>query len=141
MVVVKKDDTSKLTKLGNKDTKYQYDSPHADMLETFMNQYPNRPYLTEFIFNEFTSLCPKTGQPDFAEIAINYVAKDKCIETKSLKTYYLAFRNEGMFMETIVNKILDDCVFTIRPVSMLVTGKFNLRGGTAINVVASYEAD
>lgn len=141
MVLHKKDNTEGLTKLGSAETKYQYDNPNVSMLETFANQYPKRKYLTEFVFNEFTSLCPKTGQPDFAEIAINYIADKKCIETKSLKLYFMAYRNEGMFMETIVNKILEDCVAAVKPVSMLVTGKFNARGGTQINVVADYEAN
>ena len=144
MVIVKdgvKDNTKNLTKLGSHKTKYQYKNPNADMLEAFINQYPHRDYMTEFVFNEFTSLCPKTGQPDFAKITVSYVADKKCIETKSLKMYYLAYRNEGMFMETIVNKILEDCVFVIHPKNMLVQGEFNARGGTAINVVASYETD
>jgi len=138
---IAKDNTENLTKLGSARTEYKYDSPDVSMLETFDNQYPNRKYLTEFVFNEFTSLCPKTGQPDFATIAINYIADKKCLETKALKLYFMAYRNEGMFMETIVNKILEDCVFACHPVSMLVTGKFNARGGTQINVVADYEAD
>lgn len=135
-----KDNTDNLTKLGSKKTEYKYSEPLADMLETFKNQYPNRQYVTEFKFNEFTSLCPKTGQPDFATISISYVANEKCIETKSLKMYFLAYRNEGMFMETIVNQILEDCVRAVEPLSMLVTGEFNARGGTHINVAAQYEA-
>jgi 7-cyano-7-deazaguanine reductase len=127
--------------LGSTKTEYKYSNPTAGMLETFENQYPNRNYLTEFVFNEFTSLCPKTGQPDFATISVSYIADRKCIETKSLKMYFMAYRNEGMFMETIVNQILEHCMSAIQPRKMLVTGRFNARGGTLINVMAEYEAD
>lgn len=136
-----KDDTSKLTKLGDHGTKYQYQDPHSDMLEVFSNQYPNRDYYVEYEFFEFTSLCPKTGQPDFATIKIDYIPKKVCIETKSLKTYFLAYRNTGAFMESIVNKILDDCVRVCNPKLMRIEGTFNIRGGTAITVTAEYSAE
>lgn len=136
-----KDNTEKLTQLGSANTIYNYSDPHMDILECFENKYPNRDYVTEFIFTEFTSLCPRTHQPDFAEIAIRYIPDKECLETKSLKLYFLAYRNEGMFMETIVNKILEDCVSKCRPRKMSVVGKFNARGGTLINVMAEYEAN
>ena len=105
---MKRDDTNKLTKLGDHGTKYSYDNPTLEMLETFPNQYPERDYITEFAFSEFSSLCPRTGQPDFAKITIYYIADKLCIETKSLKIYFLAYRQEGTFMETLTNRILED---------------------------------
>jgi 7-cyano-7-deazaguanine reductase len=133
---MKKDNTTTLLKLGDHGKDYQYDSPDKSLLETFPNQFPERDYITQFIFNEFTSLCPKTKQPDFATITLEYIADKLCIETKSLKTYYLAFRNEGAFMETITNTILEDCWQVAQPRWMKVTANFNARGGTLINVIA-----
>lgn len=135
---MKQDITKNLTKLGSKETKYEYENPSADILEVFANQFPNRDYVTEFIFNEFTSLCPKTGQPDFATISVRYVADKHCIETKSLKLYFLAYRNKGAFMETITNQILNDCIKACCPRAMEVVANFNARGGTLINVIAKY---
>lgn len=132
---MKKDNTSTLTKLGDHKTKYQYDSPNGKLLETFENKFPQRGYLTQFIFKEFTSLCPKTGQPDFATITVEYVADKFCIETKSLKIYFLSYRNHGAFMETITNQILEDCWEACQPMWMKVISNFNSRGGTLINVV------
>ena len=134
-----KDNTSSLTQLGSAKTKYVYDHPTASLLETFENKAPHRDYVTEFVFNEFTSLCPKTGQPDFATITVQYVPDKLCIETKSLKLYFLSFRQHGAFMETIVNKMLEDLVATCDPRRMAVIGRFNARGGTLINVQANYE--
>jgi len=127
-----------LTKLGGQKIKYQYDNPTADLLETFLNPYPNRDYLTEFIFNEFSSLCPKTGQPDFAVLTVQYIPKTRCIETKSLKLYFLAYRQYGGFMEKITNKVLEDLVKVCHPKWMIVEGDFNTRGGTQIRVEAEY---
>ncbi len=137
---MKEDNTKTLKNLGSAKTEYVYDNPDSSILETFVNQFPKRRYLTEFVFNEFTSLCPKTGQPDFATISIKYIAKFRCIETKSLKLYFLAYRNKGAFMETITNQILEDCVKACNPQFMLVTANFNARGGTLINVEARYNA-
>ena len=136
---MKKDNTTNLTKLGSKETKYQYDSADKNLLEIFENQYPHRNYVTEFVFNEFSSLCPKTGQPDFATITVRYIPKGYCIETKSLKLYFLSFRQHGAFMETITNQILEDCVEACNPRKMTVTANFNARGGTLINVIAEYD--
>lgn len=122
--------------LGSTNTHYVYNNPSIVMLETFDNAYPHRDYITEFEFPEFTSLCPKTGQPDFATIKIQYIPDRRCIETKSLKLYFLAFRQYGSFMETIVNKILEDCTSACDPRWMKVIGYFNARGGTLINVEA-----
>jgi 7-cyano-7-deazaguanine reductase len=133
-----KDDISKLTKLGDHGKKYSYENPSKELLETFQNKFPQRDYITQFIFNEFTSLCPKTLQPDFATITVEYVPDQLCIETKSLKIYFLAYRNTGAFMETITNTILDDCVAVCKPRYMKITSNFNPRGGTFINVIAEY---
>ncbi len=130
------DKTEGLSQLGNQNTKYEYSNPTPNILETFPNQYPERDYVTEFVFSEFSSLCPKTGQPDFATITVLYVADKKCIETKSLKLYFLAYRQHGSFMETIVNTILNDLVSVCQPRSMMVEGNFSARGGTLINVRA-----
>ena len=127
-----------LKKLGSNTTKYDFDLPGIHILETFNNKAPERDYVVEFIFPEFTSLCPKTKQPDFATIEIQYIPKYFCIESKSLKMYFFAFRNEGAFMETITNKILSDCVAICKPKWMQVIGKFNARGGVVINVTAMY---
>jgi len=136
---MKKDNIEGLTQLGSKKTEYNYNSPNPKLLEIFPNQFAGRQYTVQFKFDEFTSLCPKTGQPDFAEITINYMPGNWCIETKSLKLYFLGYRQHGAFMETIVNTILDDCVNISDPIYMEVTGKFNIRGGTLINVHAEYD--
>ena len=135
----KKDNTSSLTQLGSANTKYEYANPGPALLEVFENQYSNRDYVTEFVFTEFSSLCPKTGQPDFATIKVQYIPDKYCIETKSLKLYFLAFRQYGSFMETITNKILGDCVSVCQPRWMKIIANFNARGGTLINVEAEYE--
>jgi 7-cyano-7-deazaguanine reductase len=92
----------------------------------------------EFVFPEFTSLCPVTGQPDFATIHITYVPAKLCVEMKSLKLYFLAYRNKGVFFEAAVNAILDDLVAVLRPRRLTVVGRFAVRGGTAATVTASY---
>ena len=136
-----KDNTKTLTLLGNKKTEYKFEDPNADMLEIFENKYPHRDYVVSYTTKEFTSLCPVTGQPDFAEIKIEYIPDKYCIETKSLKLYLFAYRNYGSFMETITNKILEDCVKACNPRKMTVYGNFNARGGITINVVATYERE
>jgi 7-cyano-7-deazaguanine reductase len=128
-----------LKQLGAKQTVYKYDEPSCEILETFKNKCPQRDYNIEFVSNEFTSLCPKTGQPDFASIKINYIADEDCIESKSLKLYLFAYRSYGAFMETIVNKILDDLVSVCSPRFMVVEGQFNVRGGIEINVRAEHK--
>src|SRR5688500_12426816 len=109
------------------------------ILETFDNPKPARDYQIEFVFPEFTSMCPVTGQPDFATITLRYVPDQKCVEMKSLKLYYFAYRNKGIFYEAVVNTILDDLVETVRPRSMTVIGQFAVRGGTAGTVTAQYD--
>jgi 7-cyano-7-deazaguanine reductase len=132
------DKTDELRHLGSQRTEYKYDEPGPEILDTFLNKYPNRDYQVEFIFPEFTSLCPKTGQPDFAVIQIRYIPDELCIETKSLKLYFFAFRNFGGFMESITNKILEDLVNVCKPKWMEVIGKFNPRGGVTLNATAEY---
>jgi 7-cyano-7-deazaguanine reductase len=107
-------------------------------LETFPNPRPERDYEIDIRCPEFTSVCPKTGMPDFGEIRIRYVPEAACIELKSLKYYLVAYRNEGIFYETVTNKILDDLVAACRPRRMTVTGAFTARGGITTTVVAEY---
>jgi len=135
------DDTSGLKHLGSGRTNYAFEEPSAAILEAFPNKYPDRDYQICFEHPEFTSLCPKTGQPDFATIEITYVPDQLCIETKSLKLYFTAYRNHGSFMETITNKILDDLVSVCRPRRMQVVAMFNPRGGTSLTVTAEYVQD
>jgi 7-cyano-7-deazaguanine reductase len=134
-----KDDVSKLTHLGHMETEYP-DHAAPSLLETFPNRFPGREYQITFETEEFTSLCPKTGQPDFGSITITYVPGESCIESKSLKLYLFSFRNEACFMETLTNTILDDLVAACKPRRMIVTGNFRPRGGIGIVVEASYEA-
>jgi len=132
------DKVEHLTQLGSKSTVYSYEDPSPTILETFENKNPQRSYVVILKCPEFTSLCPKTGQPDFAQITVEYVPDQLCVETKSLKLYLFAFRNYGSFMETIVNKILDDLVAICAPRFMSVVGEFNARGGITLTVEASY---
>ena len=98
-------------------------------LETFDNPHPRRDYVIRHVAPEFTSVCPKTGQPDFGTIEIEYVADKLCVELKSLKLYLQGFRNEGVFYEDVVNRILDDLAAALAPRRMTVTGSFTPRGG------------
>lgn len=134
------DKVEHLKSLGDKETKYAYDGPDASILEAFPNLYPHRDYVAEYKFTEFTSLCPKTGQPDFATIKVTYVPDQYIVETKSLKLYFFAFRNYKGFMESITNKILEDIVSVCKPRKIRVEARFKPRGGTYINVVAEEEA-
>jgi len=137
MTVTRKDDVSNLGKLG-KDIQVRYENPNVDILETFPNKYPENPYIVTFTFPEFTSLCPKTGQPDHATITIEYQPKEFCIETKSLKFYLQAFRNHKSFMETNTNKILSDLVHVLNYMEwMCVTATFTPRGGIQATVKAT----
>jgi len=107
-------------------------------IETFENPHPDRDYVIRHVAPEYTSLCPKTGQPDFGTIEIEYVAGGRCIELKSLKFYLQRYRNEGVFYEDVVNRILDDLVAACKPRRMKVTGKFTTRGGIHSIVTAEY---
>ena len=131
-----------LTQLGAKSilSESQIGDPRS-ILESFDNPRPGREYEVKFVFPEFTSLCPVTGQPDFATITVSYVPGPSCVEMKSLKLYFLAFRNKGIFYEGVVNQILDDLVAALRPRRMTVVGEFAVRGGTAGTVTASFSGD
>jgi len=113
--------------------------PHRS-LQVFKNSHPDREYEIEMECPEFTCLCPKTGQPDFADLKIRYVPDKLCIELKSLKLYLWSFRNEGAFHEKVINDILDDLVKISTPRWMEVIGAFNVRGGIHTTVSANYEA-
>ena len=107
-------------------------------LETFDNPEPGRDYTIRIQVPEFTCLCPKTGQPDFAELRLEYVPDRLCVELKSLKLYVWSFRDEGAFHEAVTNRILDDLVAAIRPRFMRLTAEFNVRGGIYTTVVAEH---
>jgi len=107
-------------------------------LETFPNPKPQRDYHIRMEIPEFTCLCPKTGQPDFATLILDYIADKSCIELKSLKLYIWSFRNEGHFHEDVTNRILDDLVAATRPRFMRLTAKFYVRGGIFTNVIAEH---
>ncbi len=110
----------------------------SKILETFSNPRPQRDYEINMECPEFTCVCPRTGQPDFANIHVRYVPAELCVELKSLKLYLWSYRNEGAFHEAVVNQILDDLVRAIRPKSMTVVGDFNVRGGIHTTVTAMY---
>ena len=111
-----------------------------EILETFDNQYPDRDYTIEIVCPEFTSVCPKTGQPDFGTLTITYVPEAKCVELKSLKFYLQQFRNEGIFYENVTNRILDDLVAVLAPRRMTLVAAFNARGGITTTVTAEFRA-
>lgn len=113
----------------------------AAVLETFPNPRPERDYEINIRCPEFTSMCPKTGLPDFGEIRIDYVPDATCVELKSLKYYLLDYRNKGAFYEAVTNMILDDLVIACQPRRMTVTGAFTARGGITTTVVATYSQD
>jgi len=114
--------------------------PASEQLETFANLYPGRDYNIEIVCPEFTSLCPKTGQPDFGTITFTYTPDQLCVELKALKLYLQRYRNEGIFYETVVNRLLDDFVKACRPRRCRVVGAFTPRGGITTTVTCIYEA-
>jgi 7-cyano-7-deazaguanine reductase len=132
---------SSLNQLGRTSalTEAQIADPRS-ILESFPNPKPGRDYQVEFVFPEFTSVCPVTGQPDFATITVRYVPDRACVEMKSLKLYFFSFRNKGIFYEAVTNQILDDLVAVIAPRRMTVVGAFAVRGGTAGTVTVEYDA-
>ncbi len=105
-------------------------------IEVFPNPAPQRDYVIRHTCPEFTSVCPKTGQPDFATIELEYIPDETCIELKSLKLYYYSFRNEGIYFEAVVNRLLDELASACSPRWMRVVGQFNVRGGIASVVTA-----
>lgn len=125
-------DLDGVTLLGNTGVKYPT-SYSPEVLETFVNKHPDRDYLVTFTCPEFTSLCPKTGQPDFARILITYIPRERMVESKSLKLYLFSFRNHGDFHEDCVNIILNDLVALMNPRYIEVKGIFTPRGGIAIH--------
>ncbi len=108
------------------------------ILDTFLNPTPRRDYRIHMEIPEFTCLCPKTGQPDFATLFLDYVPDKLCVELKSLKLYIWSFRNEGAFHEAVTNRILDDLVSALRPRFMRLTARFYVRGGIFTTVVAEH---
>lgn len=110
------------------------------LLEVFDNEFPQRDYVIEIICPEFTSVCPKTGQPDFGTLTFTYTPEKKCVELKSLKLYLQSFRNEGIFYENATNRILDDLVAIVQPRRMKLVAAFTPRGGIATNVSVEYAA-
>ena len=116
------------------------ETPPGPELETFSNQYPGRDYTIEIVCPEFTSVCPKTAQPDFGTITFTYTPADSCVELKSLKLYLQRYRNAGVFYEHIVNQLLDHFVKACGPKRCRVVGAFTPRGGITTTVTARYEA-
>jgi 7-cyano-7-deazaguanine reductase len=112
--------------------------PSKESLETFPNPNVDRDYTIRMRIPEFTCLCPKTGQPDFATLHLEYVPDQKCVELKSLKLYIWSYRNEGAFHEAVTNRILDDLVQLMRPRFVRLTAEFYVRGGIYTTVVAEY---
>ena len=110
-------------------------------LEVFENQYPDRDYYITHINEEYTSLCPKTGLPDFGTITIKYIPDKLCLELKALKYYFLEFRDKGIFYEAVINQILDDLVQACQPRYMEVIGEFTTRGGMHSVVKGLYDPD
>ncbi|PXW89713.1 7-cyano-7-deazaguanine reductase [Nitrosomonas sp. Nm84] len=108
-------------------------------LETFPNPYADRDYHIHMEIPEFTCLCPKTGQPDFATLVLDYIPEKKCIELKSLKLYIWSYRNEGVFHEAVTNKILDDLVAILKPRYLRLIARFYVRGGIFTNVTVDYQ--
>lgn len=116
-------------------------TPSADQLETFPNPRPGRDYVIEIVCPEFTSVCPKTGQPDFGTITFRYTPGPTCVELKSLKHYLQRFRNEGIFYEQVTNRLLDDFVAACQPVRCQVVSNWTPRGGITTSVTCTYERD
>jgi 7-cyano-7-deazaguanine reductase len=113
----------------------------CDVLETFDNPYPNRDYTIQIVCPEFTSVCPKTGQPDFGTLSIAYVPEAKCVELKSLKLYLQQYRNEGIFYETVTNRVRDDLIAVLRPRRLTLTAAFTPRGGITTTVTVNFAPD
>ena len=129
-----------LSLLGNQGTKYDFGYT-PEVLETFDNKHPERDYIVTLDCPEFTSLCPKPGQPDFGHIVIRYIPRQRMVESKSLKLYLFSFRNHGDFHEDCVNIILKDLVALMDPRYIEVVGNFNPRGGISIIPFANYGDD
>jgi 7-cyano-7-deazaguanine reductase len=114
--------------------------PSNEQLETFANRFPKRDYVIEIVCPEFTSMCPKTGQPDFGTITYTYTPDKLCVELKSLKLYLQRFRNEGIFYENVTNQLLEDFVQACQPRRLKVVGAFTSRGGISTTVTCVHQA-
>jgi 7-cyano-7-deazaguanine reductase len=112
-----------------------------ELLEVFANDFPQRDYEIEIVCPEFTSVCPKTGQPDFGELTFNYIADQQCVELKSLKQYLQSFRNDGIYYENVSNAIVDDLVAVLNPRWLQLTARFSARGGISTNVIVEWAQD
>ena len=132
-----KEEVKDLSLLGNQQVSYS-SNYNPDILETFDNKHPNHDYFVKFNCPEFTSLCPITGQPDFATITISYVPDIKMVESKSLKLYLFSFRNHGDFHEDCINIIMEDLLKVMNPKYIEVWGKFTPRGGISIDPYCNY---
>jgi 7-cyano-7-deazaguanine reductase len=133
----KPEEMKEITLLGNQGTKYLYQYA-PEVLETFPNKHPQRDYFVKFNCPEFTTLCPMTGQPDFATLYISYIPDLKMVESKSLKLYLFSFRNHGDFHEDCVNIIMNDLIRLMDPRYIEVWGKFTPRGGISIDPYCNY---
>lgn len=134
-----------IKKLGESNTVYKYDKPNSSLLEAFPNPFASKKLNKNGVHGsihiecpEFTSLCPKTGQPDHATILIDYIPDQLCVESKSLKLYLVSFRNHGEFHESCINRICNDLVALLSPQTIEVTGKFTPRGGIPFHPTAWY---
>jgi 7-cyano-7-deazaguanine reductase len=136
--------TETLTQLGSRGTTYTFDNPDASQLEVFLYvKYPKLGALGQIVgfkTDEFTSICPKTGQPDFASLDIAYIPRDLGVESKSLKLYLFRYRNHGSFHEDCINKIASDLLDVLDPLYLRVIGDFTKRGGIAIKPITEYVA-
>ena len=132
-----KEELAGISHLGSQNTKYQY-AYAPEVLEAFENKHPGNDYWVKFNCPEFTSLCPKTGQPDFATIYISYIPDKYMVESKSLKLYLFSYRNHGDFHEDCVNMIMTDLIRLLRPRYIEVWGKFLPRGGLSIDPYCNY---
>ena len=112
--------------------------PSRDQMETFANTFPGRDYQIEILCPEFTSVCPKTGQPDFGSLTFRYIPDKLCVELKSLKLYLQSFRNEGIFYENVTNRILDDLAAVLQPRRLTLVAQFTPRGGISSRIVVSH---
>jgi len=112
--------------------------PSREQLETFANQFRTRDYTIEIICPEFTSMCPKTGQPDFGTLSLRYIPETLCVELKSLKLYLQAFRNEGIFYENVTNRIFDDLMAVLSPRQVTLMAHFTPRGGISSRIIVSH---
>jgi 7-cyano-7-deazaguanine reductase len=113
----------------------------SKILETFPNPAPQRDYVIEHTHHEFTSMCPITGHPDFASITVRYIADKTCVELKSLKLYFHAFRNQGIFFEAVTNKICDDLGAALKPRALTIVADWKARGGFTSRITAEWKAE